>query len=494
MLNCKLSFIVVFIICLFDISFIHSQQIVNLPALNAKCDPAIVKIHVLNEKGIPQSLGSGCIISSDGICLTNYHVLEGARFAEVILSDGSKYPIESIIDYSDDNHADLVKFKINTLKTLPFILLRESKILKGESVFALGYPDGFSIQGGSTLSTGIISGYRSQGDVNLIQTTTPITHGSSGGGLFDKNGLLCGITTGTFAREIENRHANLNKVVPISEVLKLNRKLNLSLKMFFNELLGGESIFAQALDKMDKREFSEAAVLFGNYLEVHPSSPKANFRFAESVYFVYRESAEKKHSDLAINYFYKALELDSTYFLAKAQMAKCFLMRVNNGHAINERQELNNAIYLAETCYHTMPKNAFSWYLLASVYGHQKIRRFEDALVWYQKCYGYHKENKNSEQVLNLGYEIGICITYLDRYSEALMYLRSSLNQIYETREDLFKIRYKIYRQMIFCYNNLPNKKEEICGIMQIACDEKSNFVLMSGITSCDYVNRYCGN
>ena len=61
----------------------------------------------------------------------------------------------------------------------------------GEQVYTVGAPSGLE----RTLANGIISGLRSEGTHHYIQTTAPISPGSSGGGLFDENGNLIGITT-----------------------------------------------------------------------------------------------------------------------------------------------------------------------------------------------------------------------------------------------------------------------------------------------------------
>ncbi len=65
----------------------------------------------------------------------------------------------------------------------------------GERVYAIGVPQGFDLNLSLTLTDGILSGKRTDGQHRLVQTTAPISHGSSGGGLFDSSGRLVGITT-----------------------------------------------------------------------------------------------------------------------------------------------------------------------------------------------------------------------------------------------------------------------------------------------------------
>jgi S1-C subfamily serine protease len=76
----------------------------------------------------------------------------------------------------------------------------------GEPLYALGSPAGLEL----TLSSGILSGVREQGNLKFVQTTTPISPGSSGGGLFDARGNLVGVTTlAVVGREKLNQALNL---------------------------------------------------------------------------------------------------------------------------------------------------------------------------------------------------------------------------------------------------------------------------------------------
>ena len=85
----------------------------------------------------------------------------------------------------------------------------------GERVYAIGSPRGLE----NTLSEGLVAGLRELNGTRYIQTTAPITHGSSGGGLFDERGRLIGITT------LGATTGNLNFAVTIDEVLPLLDKL-----------------------------------------------------------------------------------------------------------------------------------------------------------------------------------------------------------------------------------------------------------------------------
>jgi hypothetical protein len=202
----------------------------NLKSENA--DKSIFKIIGFDFGDQSISQGSGFFINSNGYGITNYHVLENIDSAYIVTNDGKQYSIKKIIDYSVKY--DLIKFSTELKNSIPVVLNTNSQS-KGTEVFALGFPCGMELQGGSTLSKGIISGFRNIDSVDFIQTSTQITHGSSGGGLFDYSGKLIGVTQGTFVSELENVHANLYKVIPSKYISKLQKQMSLSLLEFKNQ-------------------------------------------------------------------------------------------------------------------------------------------------------------------------------------------------------------------------------------------------------------------
>lgn len=149
--------------------------------------------------------GTGFFLSSSGIAVSNYHVFEDADQAVVYLDDGSKYMITKILSYDKD--LDYVIFQVGTGQRY-FKSLEIATNLPdvGEQCFAIGNPKGLL----QTLSIGNISGYRDTN--NFIQTTTEITHGSSGGPLFDRSGKVIGITTSGLGEANLNFAVNINRI------------------------------------------------------------------------------------------------------------------------------------------------------------------------------------------------------------------------------------------------------------------------------------------
>lgn len=149
-----------------------------------------------NPERIPRrerSLGSGVIVASGGIVLTNYHVIEGASDIRVTVSDGRELAAEVV---GTDPKTDLAVLRLPG-DSFPVLSLGDSdKVQIAETVLAIGNPFGLS----QTVTMGIVSAI---GRANLgiadyedfIQTDTAINPGNSGGALINTQGELIGINT-----------------------------------------------------------------------------------------------------------------------------------------------------------------------------------------------------------------------------------------------------------------------------------------------------------
>jgi serine protease Do len=156
------------------------------------------------------SAGTGFIISSDGVIVTNRHVVpSGTTAVSVTLADGTKYDNVQVIGRtSDSSSQDIAFLKIGSLngKTLtPVTIGDSSSVQVGDRVIAIGNALG---QFQNTVTTGIISGYgrdvtagdqsgaqTSENLTDLFQTDAAINEGNSGGPLVNINGEVIGINT-----------------------------------------------------------------------------------------------------------------------------------------------------------------------------------------------------------------------------------------------------------------------------------------------------------
>ena len=150
---------------------------------------------------VQNSLGSGVILSADGIVVSNYHVVGMATEIRVVLSDRREFSARVLLSAQD---ADLAILKIEAEEDLPYLTLRDSANVEvGELVLAIGNPFGV----GQTVSSGIVSGLARSGVGGgnsgvgyFIQTDAPINPGNSGGALIDVAGRLIGINTSILSR------------------------------------------------------------------------------------------------------------------------------------------------------------------------------------------------------------------------------------------------------------------------------------------------------
>jgi serine protease Do len=139
------------------------------------------------------SLGSGFIIDTSGIVVTNNHVIADADEINVILNDGTKIKAELV---GVDKKTDLAVLKFKPVKPLTAVQFGDSdKLRLGEWVIAIGNP--FSL--GGTVTAGIVSArnreFASGPYDNYIQTDAAINRGNSGGPLFNLDGEVIGVNT-----------------------------------------------------------------------------------------------------------------------------------------------------------------------------------------------------------------------------------------------------------------------------------------------------------
>jgi hypothetical protein len=166
-----------------------------------------------DSNGQPLSLGSGFFVR-DGEIASNLHVIEGAaRGYAKLVGQKTKHDIQGITAF--DPERDLVVLKISASGAPVLALGSSDAVLVGESVYAVGNPQGLE----GTFSQGIVSSIREVGTDKLLQITAPISPGSSGGPVLNVKGEVIGVSVATF-----RGGQNLNFAIPSSYLKTLLAK------------------------------------------------------------------------------------------------------------------------------------------------------------------------------------------------------------------------------------------------------------------------------
>jgi serine protease Do len=154
----------------------------------------------LPQERVQNSLGSGVLVTRDGLIVTNNHVIDGADEITVVLADRREFEAQIV---RRDERTDLAVLKIDVgNEALPYLELGDSDSLEvGDLVLAIGNPFGV----GQTVTSGIVSALaRTQVGISdfrfFIQTDAAINPGNSGGALVDLDGKLVGINTAIYSR------------------------------------------------------------------------------------------------------------------------------------------------------------------------------------------------------------------------------------------------------------------------------------------------------
>ena len=182
---------------------------------NAQTTDEAIRINVY-DRAIPAVVsietefgnGSGSIVRSDGLILTNAHVVENEATVTVKLEDGREF-VGDVIAFGESG-LDLAAVQLRNARNLPTISFEVSGAISvGQTAFAIGNPFG-QFQG--TLTTGIIS--RIDRDRNLIQTDAAINPGNSGGPLLNSAGHVIGVNTSIFTTANSSGNIGIGFAIP----------------------------------------------------------------------------------------------------------------------------------------------------------------------------------------------------------------------------------------------------------------------------------------
>jgi len=202
-------------------------------AVYERISPSVVGIQVTTNLAIfggrisasTAYAGSGVVISDDGYVLTNYHVIDGAEGVYVVSGEES-YKAEYV---AGDQPSDVAVLRIEGGKINPAVLGNSDALSVGDWALVIGNPLGEQFE--KTLTVGVISGLgrnlseggqsQTPGATDMIQTNAAINAGNSGGGLFNIEGELVGVTSMKLSNNGYSGYASIEGIglaIPINTV------------------------------------------------------------------------------------------------------------------------------------------------------------------------------------------------------------------------------------------------------------------------------------
>ena len=211
----------------------------------AKIEPALVDIHTTgttssassafgnganpfggSTSSTTEAAGTGMIIRSDGLVLTNAHVLEGSTTITVTFNGTTASHTATLV--GEDAAKDIALIQIQGVSDLPTVTFGDSSsAVSGDQVLAIG--NALDLQGGGfTASEGIISGLgrsiqtdNDESLTGLLQTSAAISSGDSGGPLVDASGQVIGMDTASAASTSSNTASNVGFSIPSNVITSI---------------------------------------------------------------------------------------------------------------------------------------------------------------------------------------------------------------------------------------------------------------------------------
>ena len=174
----------------------------SIPDVVAERSPGVVRIEV------PNGYGSGFVVDERGVIATSYHVIAGAEAAEVVIDDAHRLPVVRVLASDELHDLALVQVQMGPKERLRSLPLGDSRAVRpGEPVLTIGSPFGMLDH---TVSDGLVSSVRGEDEIKLLQISAPISEGSSGGPLLNRNGEVIGM-----ASMIVSGGQNVNFAIPV---------------------------------------------------------------------------------------------------------------------------------------------------------------------------------------------------------------------------------------------------------------------------------------
>jgi S1-C subfamily serine protease len=173
----------------------------------ARVAPSVVRVEA------DDGSGSGVVVNSDGLVITNAHVVGRSARVQVSLKDGQRFQAAVV---ALDTGSDLAALQLDGARP-PAVSLADIDLLRpGELLLAIGYA--LDLSGAPTITRGVFSAVRTGLRVDYVQTDAPINPGNSGGPLISLKGELVGVNTLRLERSGENQVVGINLAISSASI------------------------------------------------------------------------------------------------------------------------------------------------------------------------------------------------------------------------------------------------------------------------------------
>ncbi len=452
----------------------------SLKDITKKTEEATFIIYTYDEFGSPNGSGSGFFIDNEGTGITNYHVLDGSVKAVIKESNGMEHEIDRVI--ASDKNWDIVKFSIKKSDNQRFKYLKfaNKKVEKGDVVYNISSPLGLE----SSVSEGIVSSIRTdKSHGEIIQTTTPISPGSSGSALLNRKGEVFAVAT--FVR---TGGQNLNFGVQIDK----DRIVNLDKSDFDkknNKFNSGTNFIVLNIPSDNSADIVLNAIEFGSSTTtLYLSYTHLNLMGSEN-YYLWCELNKKENG-----FFIEDMDTKMEYYVSSSTLG------LNKGNAT----EINLASTVKFKVYFPAIRNDINH---INIYGcGKKDRRwqfknidlekyklkmnvnFEDytrdyALAYLREGYFNDAQNlllelveNNPDDVIALN-TLGVLSYIADNNNDALNYFTEAIE--YNPNEELSYVN----RHVVYKYQqNHSAAMEDITKAINIEPDQMDNLVYRASL------------
>ena len=374
---------------------------------------SVVVVFNYNAAGEAQSQGSGVIMPS-GDVVTNCHVIKNASRLSVYYQ-GKEYP--ALVKYTDWDR-DVCSLMTNGLNAQSVIMGNSNQLKVGTHVYAIGAPKGLEL----SLSEGIVSSIREVEGGHYIQTTAPISPGSSGGGLFDDEGRLVGLPT-FYLTEGQQ----LNFALPVEWIVELPKRHSGIVKKSQGEIQSiqrlAEQGDAQAQYKLARMYYTSQGV-DRNYVEalkwyrLSAIQGMAEAQFYMGIMITLGQGV-MQNDDEAFKWY--RLAADQGLAAAQSMLGAAFAFGFGQGVTPNYSEALNWYRLAANKGY------TEAQYSLGVMYenGMGIAQNYSEALKWYRLA--ANQGEAKAQRALGVLYGTGKGVT--QNYSEALKWFLLAANQ-----------------------------------------------------------------